>query len=326
MFERILKFYTKYFAVWVIVLGAVAFFRPTVFISLEQSATDFLANTIERILPEAVRLGAAMKWFFALTMFGIGAVLEIRDFKRIAQKPVIVLIGVVSQFVIMPLGALVLSLLLGLPPIMAAGLILTGSAPGAMASNVMCYVGKADTAYSVSLTTVSTLLCPVLTPGLTALLATKIPVPFWAMFRDAMLMVVVPLFIGFVVRHFFSRWVNKILAVFPAISATFIIFICSMVIALNRNKLFEVSRIVAIGVLILNVYGMSTGYGIGALFRMETARKRTLSIEIGMQNAGLGTTLALAHLGPEAAIPAALFVFTCIITASIMAAVWQRGK
>jgi BASS family bile acid:Na+ symporter len=304
MFERILKFYTKYFAVWVVVFGAVAYLWPKPFVSLKK-----LNET-----------------FFALTMFGIGAVLEVHDFKRIAERPVIVLIGVVSQFLIMPLGAFALAHLLELPPVMAAGLILTGSAPGAMASNVMCYIGKADTAYSVSLTTVSTLLSPVLTPGLTALLATKVPVPFLAMFRDAVLMIIVPLFIGFAVRHFFGRWINKIIAVFPAISATFIIFICSLVIALNKDRLFAASAAIGISVLALNLYGMSAGYGVGSIFRMERARKRTLSIEIGMQNAGLGTTLALAHLGPEAAIPAALFVFTCIITASVMAAVWQREK
>ncbi|MFA5423216.1 MAG: bile acid:sodium symporter family protein [Phycisphaerae bacterium] len=302
--ERILKFYTKYFAVWVVVFGVIAYLRPRPFVALKEYNQAF----------------------FALTMFGIGAVLEVRDFKRIAERPVIVLIGVTAQFVIMPLGAFVVSRLMGLPPIIAAGLILTGSAPGAMASNVMCYISKADTAYSVSLTTVSTLLCPILTPGLTALLATKVPVPFWAMFKDAMLMIIVPLIFGFAVRHFFNRWVKKIVVVFPAISATFIIFICSLVIALNKDKLLEVSAVIALGVLVLNIFGMSAGYGVGALFRMEPARKRTLSIEIGMQNAGLGSTLALVHLGPEAAIPAALFVFTCIITASVMAAVWQRQK
>lgn len=302
MLERILKFYTKYFAVWVVAFGIIAYFLPGPFVALKEYNQAF----------------------FALTMFGIGAVLEIADFKRIAERPVLVLIGVAAQYLIMPFGAFLISRLLGLPPIIAAGLILTGSAPGAMASNVMCYISKADTAYSVSLTTVSTLLCPVLTPGLTALLATKVPVPFLAMFKDAMLMIIVPLILGFGVRHFFSRQVRKIAVVFPVISVTFIIFICSLVIALNKDRILGVSAVIALGVLALNIFGMSAGYGVGALFRMDTARKRTLSIEIGMQNAGLGSTLALVHLGPQAAIPAALFVFTCIITASVVSAVWQR--
>ena len=303
MLKKILSFYTKYFALWVIVFGIVAYVLPGPFVALK----DY------------------MKWFFALTMFGIGAVLEVADFKRIAQRPTIVLIGSAAQFSIMPLGAFLLSKLFELPPEIAVGLILTGSAPGAMASNVMCYIAKADTAYSVSLTTVSTLLCPLLTPSLTFLLASsRLEIPFLDMVGDVVMMVVVPLFIGFGVRHYLKEKIEKILPVFPAISVTFIIFICSLVIALNRDYLSEVTGIILAAGIILNVYGMLAGYGVGSAFRMELRRRRTLAIEIGMQNAGLGTVLALNHFGKEAAMPAAIFVFICIITASLMAAVWQR--
>lgn len=304
MVKKVLAFYTRYFAIWVVLLGIIAYLRPGLFVGLKPFNT----------------------YFFGLTMFGIGVALQVEDFKRILERPSIVLIGCVAQFTIMPLGAFVLARAFGLSPELTVGLILTGAAPGAMASNVMTYVAKADTAYSVSLTTVSTLLCPVLTPGLTKVLAgSLLPIAFWDMFLDVMIMVIIPLFIGFGVRHFFKRQVEKILPVFPAISVTFIIFICSLVIALNRDRLKEVTGIILALGLILNIYGMCAGYGVGSLFRMLTRRRRTLAIEIGMQNAGLGTTLALAHLGEEAAIPAAIFVFICIITASILSAVWQRS-
>ena len=272
-----------------------------------------------------VKLEKGMEWFFALTMFGIGAVLRIEDFKRIAQKPIIVLIGCCSQFSIMPLGAFALAKLFDLPPEIAVGLILTGSAPGAMASNVMSYIAKADTAYSVSLTAVSTLLCPILTPGLTFVLAkSTLDIPFWAMVLSVTKMVVVPLFVGFGVRHYFKEKIEKVLAVFPAISVTFIVFICSLVIAQNQEHLAQLTGIIlAIGA-ILNIYGMLAGYGVGSAFRMAVQRRRTLAIEIGMQNAGLGTVLASKHFGEKAALPAAAFVFICIITASVMAEVWQR--
>ncbi len=325
MFKKILNFYTKYFAIWVIAFGIVAYFWPVIFLTIEEKMAWFFAVTIERILPPALRLQKGMNWFFALTMFGIGAVLQIEDFKRIAKRPTIVLIGSAAQFSIMPLGAFVLAKLFGLPPEITVGLILTGSAPGAMASNVMSYIAKADTAYSVSLTTISTLLCPLLTPGLTFLLArSKLEVPFWAMVLDVIKMVILPLFIGFGVRHYFKEKIEKILPIFPAISVTFIIFICSMVIALNNNRLGQVTGIVLTTAVILNIYGMLAGYGVGSIFKMETRRRRTLSIEIGMQNAGLGTVLALEHFGEKAAIPAAIFVFICIITASIMAELWQK--
>ncbi len=306
MLNKVLAFYTKYFAIWVVLFGVVAYISPGPFVALK----------------------SGMKWFFALTMFGIGAVLEVADFKRIAQRPAIVLVGSAAQFSIMPLGAFLLSRLFDLPPGIAVGLILTGSAPGAMASNVMCYIAKADTAYSVSLTTVSTLLCPLLTPGLTLLLAgSRLEIPFLDMVADVLVMVVVPLFIGFGARHYLKDKIERILPVFPAISVTFIIFICSLVIALNRNRLAEVTGIILAVAVILNVYGMLAGYGVGSALRMNLRRRRTMAIEIGMQNAGLGTVLAMANFGekgPEVAMPAAIFVFVCIITASAMAAVWQR--
>lgn len=303
MLKKVLGFYTKYFAVWVIIFGVVAYLYPGPFVALKPG----------------------MDWFFALTMFGIGVVLQAEDFKRIAQRPVIVLIGSAAQFTVMPLGAFLLTKRFNLPPEIAVGLILTGSAPGAMASNVMSYIAKADTAYSVSLTTVSTLLCPILTPGLTFLLArSKLEIPFWEMVLSVVKMVVLPLFVGFGVRHYFKEKINKILPVFPAISVTFIIFICSLVIALNKENLAAVTGIILLAAIILNVYGMLAGYGIGSIFRMNTPRRRTLAIEIGMQNAGLGTILALKHFGEKAAMPAAIFVFICIITASAMAALWQR--
>jgi len=303
MFGKIMSFYTKYFAVWVLVFGVIAYFAPAPFAAMKNYN----------------------KLFFSLTMFGIGAVLQIEDFKRIVEKPIIVFIGCCAQFTIMPLGAFLLAKLFNLPPYMAVGLILTGSAPGAMASNVMSYIAGADTAYSVSLTTASTLLCPLLTPGLTFLLArSQLDIPFWAMVLDVIYMVIVPLFLGFTARHFFREKLEKVLPIFPAISVTFIIFICSLVIALNKERLAEVTVPVLAAAVVLNVYGMLAGYGVGSAFRMETRRRRTLSIEIGMQNAGLGTTLLLAHFGPRSAVPAALFVFICIITASIAAEFWHR--
>ena len=305
MFDKILSFYTKYFAAWVVIFAVVAYFFPGPFVAMK----------------------GYMEWFFALTMFGIGAALKIEDFKRIAAKPVIVLIGCCAQFTIMPLGAFVLSRAFGLPEEIAIGLILTGSAPGAMSSNVMSYIAKADTAYSISLTTVSTLLCPLLTPGLIFLLAgQQLDVSFWAMVLTVMKVVILPLFVGFGVRYLLKESIEKVLKIFPAISVTFIIFICCLVIALNREFLLMITAPVLAAGLILNIYGMFAGYGVGTLFRMETRRRRTLAIEIGMQNAGLGTVLALEHFRdtPTTALPTAIFVFICILTASVMADLWQR--
>jgi BASS family bile acid:Na+ symporter len=305
MLNKVLSFYTKYFAVWVILFAVVAYYFPEPFKALQNYN----------------------KWFFAVTMFGIGAVLSAEDFKHIVKNPVLILIGTSAQFLIMPFGAFILAKLFNLPAEAAAGLILAGAAPDAMAGNVMAYIAKADTAYAVSLTTVSTLICPVVTPGLTWLLAkSHMPISFWAMLLDLMLMVIIPLLVGFAVRHCFKKQVEKILPVFPALSVTFIMFICALVVALNRRFILQATGPILAAVIVLNVVGMFGGYGVGALFRMDYRKKRTLAIQVGMQNAALGTTLALEHLGEKAAIPSAFFIFVCIITAALAAAFWQRTQ
>ena len=306
MFQKILALYTRCFALWVVLGGLLAYFWPGPLASLDRRSVNAV---------------------FALTMFGIGAVLQAEDFRRIVQRPVIVLIGTVTQYSLMPLTAYAIANLLNLDPQIAVGLILTASAPGAMSSSVVSYIAKADLAYSVSLTTVSTLLAPLATPGLTYLLArSRLEVPVLGMFVEVVLLVIVPLLVGFAVRHFFVRKVERISAVFPAISVTFIVLVCSRTIAANKSSLLGVTgMLLAIGVL-MNVIGLVGGYLIAWVSRMDVAQRRSLAIEGGMQNAGLGAVLASEHFSDKAAMPAAVFVFICIITASLLAAYWQRTR
>ncbi|MBN1556909.1 MAG: bile acid:sodium symporter family protein [Lentisphaerae bacterium] len=304
--KRILELYTTYFAVWVLLGGVLAYVFPAPFLALKPYN----------------------KAFFGLTMFGIGAVLKPEDFARIARKPWIVAVGSAAQFTLMPLGAFAAARAFRLPPDMAVGLILAGCVPGAMASNVMSYIARADAAYSVSLTTVSTLLCPILTPLLTRFLAgTVLDVPFRPMMLDVLRMVAGPLAVGLLLRRLLRKHIEPVVHVFPAVSVTFIVFICALVVAGNRAffSAWSLTLALVIGaVFALNVYGMLTGYGVGRLARFSLPRRRTLSIEIGMQNAGMGTVLALAHFGERAAVSTAVFVYMCIITASAMAELWRR--
>ena len=306
MLDKILSFYTRYFALWVILGGLAAYFWPGPLASLDRRGVNGV---------------------FALTMFGIGAVLQAEDFRRILQRPGIVLIGTITQYSLMPLIAYAIANVLNLDPQIAVGLILTAAAPGAMSSSVVSYIAKADLAYSVSLTTVSTLLAPVATPGLTYLLArSKLEVPVLGMLVEVILLVIMPLFIGFGVRHFFAKRVEKIAAVFPAISVTFIVLICSRTIAANRDILLGMTgMLLGIGVL-MNALGLVGGYLIAWVSRMDVPQRRSLAIEGGMQNAGLGAVLAAEHFSDQAAMPAAVFVFICIITASLLAAYWQRAR
>ncbi len=305
MFNRILSVYNRLFALWVIIGGVAAFFYPDMFLALKNH----------------------MELFFALTMFGIGMVLKPSDFENILKNLWVVGIGVIAQFTIMPFSAFLISHLLSLPREFSLGLILTGSAPGAMASNVLSYLAGADVAYSVSLTTASTLLSPLLTPFLTLVLAhTIFKIPFWGMFFSVLKMVVIPLITGFVIKRIFSEKVEPIIKLFPAISTTFIVFICSLVIALNKHYIFKMSYIIFSAVLILNIGGLISGYLVGKLARFDILRKRALSIEIGMQNAGLGSVLALKHFNERVALPAVIFVFICIFTASFLVQIWSKDR
>jgi BASS family bile acid:Na+ symporter len=207
------------------------------------------------------------------------------------------------------------------------GLILTGSAPGAMASNVLSFLAGADVAYSVSLTTASTFLAPVLTPLLTLFLAnTILDIPFWELMRSVSIMVLLPLILGIVLRKISGEKIEPYTKIFPVISSLFIAFICALVIALNRDYISNITIWIFIAALVLNLSGLSLGYLTGKISGFDKLKKRALSIEIGMQNAGLGSVLALKHFNEKTALPAIVFVFICIFTASILVPIWSKTR
>ena len=303
--QRFLDLFNRLFVLWVMLAGLIAFLYPAFFIAQR----DF------------------MDFFFAVTMFGIGMVLNAADFVNIFKNFKVVLIGVAAQFSIMPLSAYLVSKVFAFSDDFALGLILTGSAPGAMASNVLSYLAGADVAYSVSLTTVSTFLSPLLTPLLTLFLAkTILDIPFWALMQSVSLMVLLPLVLGILIRRIAGERIVPLKGIFPAISSAFIAFICGLVIALNRDYLLNITWLIFIAALLLNLGGLSSGYLTGKLFGFTKLRKRALSIEIGMQNAGLGSVLALKHFNEKTALPAIIFVFICILTASMLVPIWSKTR
>ena len=303
--NSILSIYNRLFLLWVLLGGAAAYLFPALFIPLR----------------------SAMDLFFALTMLGVGMVLDPGDFVRIFVNVRVVLIGVAAQFTIMPLLALLVSRLFVFSDQFSLGLILTGSAPGAMASNVLSYLAGADVAYSVSLTTVSTALAPLMTPLLTLTLASAIlDVPFWGLFFSVCKMVILPLLAGIALKRAFARRLHPVERLFPAVSTTFIVFICALVIALNRTYIQDMDLAIFAAAVVLNLAGLSLGYLVGRICRFDLKRRRALAIEIGMQNAGLGSVLALKHFDERVALPAVIFVFVCIVTASLLVPLWARER
>ncbi|MBU0580892.1 MAG: bile acid:sodium symporter family protein [Candidatus Margulisbacteria bacterium] len=261
---------------------------------------------------------------FSITMFGIGMVLHFEDFKNILLHPREMFLGVTAQYTIMPLSAYAITKIFNLAPEIAVGIVLTGSAPGAMTSNVISYLAGADVAFSVSLTSLSTLLSPILTPFLTLALAGQlIQVSFLAMFWSIVNMIIIPLFLGFIVKHFYGRKIHHLIEVFPAISVVAIALICGIVVALNKTSLLGLSSKIFTIVFILNLLGMILAFFWAKTFKFNKHKIKTLMIEISMQNAGLGVVLALKHFSPITALPSAVFTIWCIISASILVKIWK---
>ncbi len=303
MFQKVCEGFTRLLFLWVILACAVGYVHP----------------------PALTALQPYTEWLFACTMLGIGAVLRPADFLPVLRQPWWVLLGSLAQFAIMPALGFAIAKLLRLPPELALGVIIVGATPGAMASNVISYLARADVAYSVALTSTSTLVAPVLTPSLTYLLGSAwLPVQFWPLFLSIVKMVILPLPAGFALRYLLRERINQIVVIFPAFSAIFIAFICGLVVALNVDNLRQVSALVFVAVFLHNASGLLLGYGAGKCYRFDARRRRTLALEVGMQNAGLGAVLALKHFSAQTALPAALFATWCIITASLLAEYWGR--
>ncbi|MGV0448016.1 bile acid:sodium symporter family protein [Corynebacterium sanguinis] len=247
-------------------------------------------------------------WLLGIVMFGMGLTLRPVDFALVARRPLPVLIGVIAQFVIMPALAVAVTFLLGLPKEIAAGVILVGCAPGGTSSNVVSYLARGDVALSVTMTSVSTLLAPLITPVLTLWLAGQyMPVSASSMALSILKMVFVPVVLGLVLRTVAPKVVEAILPVLPWISVVAISTIVAIVVFGSRDKIVEAGLIVLTAVVIHNMAGLVLGYLTGKLTRQPEPVSRTMAIEVGMQNSGLAATLAATYLSPLAALPGAVF-------------------
>lgn len=285
-----------------------------------------LIGVVGAVRPQTLTwVGPYVGWLLGVVMFGMGMTLTFQDFKRVLQRPWEVLLGVVAQFLIMPLAAWFLVWLFALPPELAIGVVLVGTCPGGTASNVISYLAKGDVALSVSMTMATTLLAPVVTPTLTWLLAGSwIEVSFTAMMISIAQMVLLPLLLGLTAHHFFERTVERILPVMPVVSVVTIVLLVGGVVALGAESLLDVGLLMAAIVVLHNAFGLILGYGMARLFRLDSKKARTVSIEVGMQNSGMAASLAVLYFSPAAAIPGAIFSVWHNISGSIVANYFAR--
>jgi len=264
-------------------------------------------------------------WLFAATMFSLGIVLNPDEFKRVYRQFRQIGLGIFSQFTVMPLLGAIAAYGSGLPNEIALGLVIVACAPGAMASNVIVYLAGGALAYSVVLTTISTLLSPLLTPALVSWIGgALLPIPFWPMMKTIVLIVVLPIILGMLVRRYLGQKTQVMTEIAPAIAVLSIVIICSYAVAANQSRIADVGIQLFLIVVIINLVGYLLGWHLARLYGFEEKLQIALSIEIGMQNAGLGVALALKHFPAETALPGALFAVWCILTASGMTAYLRR--
>ena len=255
-------------------------------------------------------------------MFGMGLTLRAEDFRIVFSRPKDVIIGCVAQFTVMPLLAWTLARLFALDEALTVGVVLVGCCPGGTASNVITYLAKGDLALSVGMTGVSTALAPVLTPLLVLLLAGKsVDVDVAGMLMSILWVVILPIVAGLLVKRIWPRQTMAATAYLPALSTLAICAIVLIVIAANASKLMSSGLIVILVVMLHNVGGLAVGYAIGTLLRLPAAKRKAISIEVGMQNSGLASSLATLHFAayPMATIPGAIFSVWHNISGAIVA-------
>ena len=266
-----------------------------------------------------------------LIMFGMGLTLKLEDFRVVFSRPKDVLTGCLAQFTVMPLMAWLLVRAFRLPDDLALGVILVGCCPGGTASNVITYLAKGDLALSVGMTATSTVLAPLLTPLLTWLLAGKfVDVDTWGMLQSILYVVILPIFLGFLMQRYLPRLTRSAVAYLPAFSSLMIALLVGIIVGHNAAKLLTGGLLVVLVVVLHNLSGLGLGYAIGRLLQLSHSKRAAISIEVGMQNSGLASSLAILHFAafPMATIPGAIFSVWHNISGALVAKLysWNEEK
>lgn len=270
---------------------------------------------------------AWINYLLMIVMFGMGLTLKLEDFKIVFTRPKDIIIGCVAQFTIMPIIALLLGKIFGLEAGLLAGVILVGTCPGGTSSNVITYLSKGDVAFSVGMTSINTLLAPILTPAITYLLLnTTVKVDMLNMFISIVKVVIIPIALGFFINHFLEEQTRKLVKALPIVSITAITLIVGSVVSHNAEKILSTGATVFTVVVLHNILGYGCGYLLGKLLKMPLPKVKAMSIEIGMQNSGLATSLASVSFSnlAMATVPGAIFSVWHNISGAILASIYKR--
>lgn len=304
--KQLCDFIAQWMGLLVLMVAAVAMFLPESFIWIDTKTINPLLGVI---------------------MFGMGLTLSPNDFKIVLSRPKDILVGCLAQFTIMPLLAWLLTFAFSLPKELALGVILVGCCPGGTASNVITYLAKGDLALSVGMTACSTLLAPIVTPLLVLLTAgTMVEVDTLGMLLSIVYVVIAPIIVGLLCQRFIPRITKAVTPYLPAFSSLAIALVVGIIVSHNADRLMLGGLIVILVVILHNLLGLSLGFAIGRLLRLEKPKCVALSIEVGMQNSGLASSLANMHFAayPLATIPGAVFSVWHNISGALAARIFQQ--
>ncbi|EKO3990410.1 bile acid:sodium symporter family protein [Vibrio fluvialis] len=298
-----LRTITQLFPLWAVLFSLCAYFFPSVFVDLKSQIVPLLT----------------------IIMLAMGLTLKPKDFLNVVTNKKAIGIGLILQFSVMPLAALLVSLLLGFDPMLTIGMVLVGSVAGGTSSNVMCYLAKGDVALSITMTSISTLLGVVLTPLLVKLLAGQsVDVPAMSMLMSLVKIVLMPVSIGLLCNVLLYSLTEKLEPVLPLISMAAIVMIIAIVVALNASQLATIGPIVALAVILHNSIGLASGYWICRALGFNESICRTVAFEVGLQNSGLATALAMKFFTPASAVAGTIFSIWHNLSGSLLAGYWAK--
>lgn len=293
---------TKLFPLWALLVSVLAYWRP-----------ETLSGLGDWIVP-----------LLMLIMFGMGMTLTPDDFRRVLRRPLAIAVGGVLQFLIMPFAAFAVGHLLRLPEALLVGLVIVGCCPGGTASNVIAYLARADVALSISMTFITTFLGVLLTPMLIWLyLGESVPVPVASMLRSLIEIVFLPVALGVAINTFAGRGLAPVKAYFPLLSVGSIVLVIGIIVALNHIRIADSGLLAMVAVILHNLTGLLLAYLGARALRLSQIEARTISIEVGMQNSGLGVALALQYFSALSALPGALFSVWHNLSGSMLAWWWR---
>ena len=305
--QRICDFIARWMGVIVLLVAALSLFVPSSLAWIGTSVINPMLGVI---------------------MFGMGLTLSAQDLKIVLSRPKDILIGCLTQFTVMPLLAWILTKTFSLSQELAIGVILVGCCPGGTASNVITYLAKGDLALSVGMTAASTLLAPLLTPLLVWLLAgTMVDVNTTGMLLSIVYIVILPIVCGLLCQRFIPKLTHRVTPYLPAFSSLAVALTVGIVVSHNADRLMTAGMLVVLVVILHNLCGLGIGYLVGRLLRLQRPKCVALSIEVGMQNSGLATSLAVMHFAifPLATIPGAVFSVWHNISGAIIARIYSRN-